>query len=314
MAHLILPAAVVFLLAHHAGASTAWGAERASSPATVTAAGAALLPPAGAGPAATHAVGNVSLGAIASGGRRADARDDAARAGDGARADTTGPASGAVSRPAGDATTPLRDLGALAPEFRARLERVLDRMQEEFGHEVAVVETRRSQLRQEALYAQGRTRSGPVVTWTRNSAHLGGYAADVVIDSSYSNAAAYARLAALARQEGLRTLGPRDPGHVELPGASGRLASAGAFGSAYGGSAFGGSAFGAAGDAPVGSARALSRIVRSTGAARPAAEPTVFASSPYAAAMSPATGSFLNAAAPDDGRQRAPHTGHEGAP
>jgi hypothetical protein len=191
----------------------------------------------------------------------------------------SGPVAGATEA----AATVIRDPSALAPEFRARLDRVLERMREEFGHSVEVLETLRSQERQDALYAQGRTRSGPVVTWTRNSAHLGGYAADVRLDGSFEENAGYARLAVVAREEGLRTLGPRDPGHVELPGAAGGPP-APAFA-------------GAAASAPPGSARALSRIVASRGVAP--SEPTVFATSPYAAVMSP-RGSFLDASRSTD--------------
>jgi hypothetical protein len=42
---------------------------------------------------------------------------------------------------------------------------------------------------------------------------------DVVIDGSWDNAAGFARLQRIAREEGLRTLGMKDPGHLELPGA-----------------------------------------------------------------------------------------------
>ncbi len=116
-----------------------------------------------------------------------------------------------------DATGVERDVARLDPEFRDRLERVMDRMRQEFGHTVAIVETVRSQARQDALFAQGRTAPGPVVTWTKNSKHGKGLAADLVVDGQWQNPAGYARLAELARQEGLRTLGARDPGHVELP-------------------------------------------------------------------------------------------------
>ena len=75
----------------------------------------------------------------------------------------------------------------------------------------------RSQARQDALFAQGRTTPGAIVTWTKNSKHGKGLAADLVVDGSWQNPAGYAQLAAVARQEGLRTLGARDPGHVELP-------------------------------------------------------------------------------------------------
>ncbi len=124
----------------------------------------------------------------------------------------------AVNRSADDVTTAVRDPEALAPAFRARLDRVIDRMRDEFGHDVQVVETVRSSERQEHLYAQGRTRPGPVVTWTLDSAHLSGEAADVIIDGQWHNPQGYTRLHVIAQEEGLRTLGMRDPGHLELRG------------------------------------------------------------------------------------------------
>lgn len=108
------------------------------------------------------------------------------------------------------------DSDTLNPEFRARLGRVIARMQTEFGHDVQMVEGFRPQQRQDYLYEQGRTTPGAVVTWTRSSRHTLGLAADLQIDGSYGNPAAYRQLARVAAQEGLRTLGPRDPGHVEL--------------------------------------------------------------------------------------------------
>lgn len=116
-----------------------------------------------------------------------------------------------------DAGLPQTDLAKLDPEFRDRLQRVIDRMRQEFGHAVTVVETVRSQARQNALFAQGRTAPGPVVTWTRNSKHGAGLAADLMVDGAWQNPLGYAHLAEVAKQEGLRTLGARDPGHVELP-------------------------------------------------------------------------------------------------
>lgn len=127
--------------------------------------------------------------------------------------------------PISDPTSVTRGLDIVAPEFRARLERVIERMESEFGYKVEVVETYRSQARQNALFAQGRTEPGPVVTWTRASNHTAGRAADLVIDGSYDDALPYERLMRIAGEEGLRTLGARDPGHVELP-ASAVVASA----------------------------------------------------------------------------------------
>lgn len=111
------------------------------------------------------------------------------------------------------------DPALLHPELRVRVERVVERMRREHGHEVRVTETFREQSRQDFLYAQGRTRPGPVVTWTRASNHTAGRAVDVVVDGSYDTPLGYARLARIAREEGLHTLGARDPGHLELPGA-----------------------------------------------------------------------------------------------
>jgi hypothetical protein len=118
---------------------------------------------------------------------------------------------------AADVGTPVRDPSALLPEFRSRLDRVVARMKAEYGHDVTLVETVRSAERQDHLFEQGRTRPGPVVTWTRDSAHELGAAADVLIDGRWDNANGYARLQRIATEEGLRTLGVRDPGHLELP-------------------------------------------------------------------------------------------------
>ena len=89
-------------------------------------------------------------------------------------------------------------------------------MKQEFGHDVTVVESVRSQERQDLLFEQGRSRPGQVVTWTRDSAHTRGEAVDVVIDGRWDNAEGFARLQRIAREEGLRTLGMDDPGHLEL--------------------------------------------------------------------------------------------------
>lgn len=115
-----------------------------------------------------------------------------------------------------DVATSDRSLERLAPELRARVERVMRRMRSEFGHEVHLVEGYRSPARQRFLYAQGRTRPGPVVTWTQHSLHSVGLAADLQVDGSWDRPAAYALLQRIAREEGLQTLGMKDPGHVAL--------------------------------------------------------------------------------------------------
>ena len=131
------------------------------------------------------------------------------------RVQRTGSSSDKVAATAApsQANRALTDLNA---GLRNRVDRVISRMREEYGHEVTVVETGRSQERQDWLYEQGRTRSGRVVTWTRDSAHTRGEAVDVMIDGSYSDALGFSRLQQIAREEGLRTLGMKDPGHLEL--------------------------------------------------------------------------------------------------
>ncbi len=126
-------------------------------------------------------------------------------------------ADGVAAAAAPDPRRVEKGMERLDPEFRTRLARVVERMRSEHGHEVKVVETLRPQERQDFLFEQGRTRPGPVVTWTRSSNHTLGRAADVMIDGTYENAKGYAHLAQIASEEGLRTLGPKDPGHVELP-------------------------------------------------------------------------------------------------
>ena len=122
------------------------------------------------------------------------------------------PATKAATEPA---NAPVRSTEPLVPEMRSRLERVLHRMREELGYDVRVVETYRTQERQEQLYAQGRTTDGPVVTWTRDSNHTRGRAVDLLIVGGRD--ADYRQLARIAAEEGLNTLGARDPGHLELP-------------------------------------------------------------------------------------------------
>ena len=47
-------------------------------------------------------------------------------------------------------------------------------------NDILVIEGLRTQERQDDLYAQGRTKPGPIVTWTKDSKHIHGNAVDVV--------------------------------------------------------------------------------------------------------------------------------------
>jgi hypothetical protein len=186
------------------------------------------------------------------------------------------------SRARGSVDRPLRDLGLVAPELRDRLARVVDRMRDEFGHAVQVVESGRSQARQDHLYAQGRSRPGPVVTWTRSSEHTRGRAVDVTIDGGYDDTAAFRLLQRVAREEGLQTLGMRDPGHLQLPGDVGGLGPAAAL---LDRALLGGAIDPSAGEAPelgAWGARVESLSVRAEATARPVAPVGVAAVAPVA--------------------------------
>jgi D-alanyl-D-alanine carboxypeptidase. len=139
-----------------------------------------------------------------------DAKDekssDGSKRSDAAAAATTDPVDGIV-----------RSVAALDAALQSKLARVMERVRNETGHDATVTETVRSQARQDELFAQGRTMPGPVVTWTRASKHTEGRAVDLVLDGGKASPDAYAALQRIAKEEGLRTLGERDPGHLELP-------------------------------------------------------------------------------------------------
>lgn len=109
-----------------------------------------------------------------------------------------------------------RTTSGLDPALRTKLTRVIERMRDEEGKTVTVAEGLRSQTRQNALFAQGRTTDGPVVTWTRNSQHIKGLAADLSVDGGFTDKPGFDALRRIAEEEGLHTLGKIDPGHVEL--------------------------------------------------------------------------------------------------
>ena len=51
----------------------------------------------------------------------------------------------------------------------------------EEGLDVRITSTRRTQSEQDALFEQGRSTAGPIVTWTRNSKHVSGRAFDCTL-------------------------------------------------------------------------------------------------------------------------------------
>jgi hypothetical protein len=122
----------------------------------------------------------------------------------------------AATSAADDVSRPLPpDPDLLHPDLVRRVRRVIQRM-EAAGHDVKVIEGYRTPERQQALWAQGRSEPGPVVTWTRHSRHSEGLAVDLMVNGGWTDREGYTTLQRVANEEGLRTLGPRDPGHLEL--------------------------------------------------------------------------------------------------
>jgi len=75
-----------------------------------------------------------------------------------------------------------KNLATVQPQLQ-RLGRELLRRLAAEGLAFKVTSGNRTQAEQDALYAQGRTTKGPVVTWTRKSRHIGGRAIDLTLFS-----------------------------------------------------------------------------------------------------------------------------------
>lgn len=73
-----------------------------------------------------------------------------------------------------------KNLATVQPQL-ARLGRELLRRLAAEGLTFKVTSGNRTQAEQDALYAQGRSKPGPKVTWTRRSRHIGGRAIDLTL-------------------------------------------------------------------------------------------------------------------------------------
>lgn len=133
------------------------------------------------------------------------------------------------------------DLAALAPIFRGPFEAWLRQAAATFPQiEFRVTETRRTLNRQLWLFAQGREAqfmSKPVVTWTVESRHRYGLAADVAMIRRSTRTAVWEVSSWLwlyqvvpPEHYGLRTLAPTEYAHLELYFAEAVIRDARAFG------------------------------------------------------------------------------------
>jgi len=92
------------------------------------------------------------------------------------------------------------------------------------GFDIKITQGRRTQKYQDELYAQGRTKPGKIVTWTRNSKHIKGTAIDYAFKGSipYPNIDShYKKIADVGVELGMKagyyfTKG-QDRVHLELP-------------------------------------------------------------------------------------------------
>jgi peptidoglycan L-alanyl-D-glutamate endopeptidase CwlK len=71
------------------------------------------------------------------------------------------------------------DIKGLHPAVRVAAIALVDTLRHEDGAPAYIAQGRRTAKQQAALYAQGRTKAGPIVTWTLRSAHQSGTAFDL---------------------------------------------------------------------------------------------------------------------------------------
>ena len=117
-----------------------------------------------------------------------------------------------------------KNLATVQPQLQKIGRELLRRLAAE-GLTFKVIQGRRTQAEQDALWAKGRTKPGPKVTWTRNSRHLTGRAIDLALFSGKNvvwESKHYTRAGQIGEELGLvwggRWKGGKtDKPHFELP-------------------------------------------------------------------------------------------------
>lgn len=116
-----------------------------------------------------------------------------------------------------------RNLATVQPQLQ-RLGRELLRRLAAEGLIFKVTSGSRTREEQAALYAQGRTKPGPIVTWTMKSRHIGGRAIDITLFSGKNpvwESKHYTRAGEIGEELGLvwggRWKKSPDKPHFELP-------------------------------------------------------------------------------------------------
>ena len=108
------------------------------------------------------------------------------------------------------------DINSLNSKFRVKFDARWKEVIAKYPNAV-VFECRRSQERQNWLYAQGRTRPGKMVTWTLNSNHKDWNAVDIVFRNNgvLQRVWPYEDLIQMAKKYGIRNLKPKETCHFE---------------------------------------------------------------------------------------------------
>lgn len=120
-----------------------------------------------------------------------------------------------------DKTTTCRDISELTLLAQIACELFIHECEKQ-GLNVLITETYRSQERQDYLYEQGRTRSGQVVTWTRNSRHTSRRAWDICKNAKgheYDDTSFFKQCGAIAKELGVTwggTWSTPDTPHFEI--------------------------------------------------------------------------------------------------
>ena len=97
----------------------------------------------------------------------------------------------------------IKDIGELKEPARSACRAHLEECKSA-GLDVFLTETYRTQARQDALYAQGRTKPGAVVTRTKNSRHTARTAWDICFTSTgYNDVSKFRKAGAIAKGLGI---------------------------------------------------------------------------------------------------------------
>ena len=120
-----------------------------------------------------------------------------------------------------DITKSCRDTNELSAQAQKACALFMSECKKQ-GLNVLITETYRSQARQNYLYEQGRSRSGNIVTWTKNSRHTSRMAWDIcknVKGAEYSDSSFFIKCGAIAKQLGITwggTWKEADTPHFEI--------------------------------------------------------------------------------------------------